>query len=168
MDIIEVQTIHGIENELNDLLFDCVKSGASVGFLAPLDKNDAREYWQTVADDLEDKSRKLFVAKTDAGIVGAVQLSVTHKPNGSHRGEVEKLMVHVDARGQGIGHLLMSFMESTAKSMGRNLLVLDTRLGDVASELYRKLGYTEVGQIPNFARSSSGELEATVYFYKQL
>ncbi|MCD1189597.1 GNAT family N-acetyltransferase, partial [Vibrio cholerae] len=48
------------------------------------------------------------------------------------------------------------------------LLVLDTRLGDVASLLYRSIGYTEAGQIPQFARSSNGKLEATVYFYKQL
>ncbi|EGQ7787907.1 GNAT family N-acetyltransferase, partial [Vibrio cholerae] len=26
----------------------------------------------------------------------------------------------------------------------------------------------EAGQIPQFARSSNGKLEATVYFYKQL
>ncbi|MFT5879865.1 MAG: acetyltransferase [Moritella sp.] len=168
MDIIEVQTLDGIETELNDLLTECVESGASVGFLTPFGEHDAREYWQMVARDLEDKSRKLFIAKTDAGIVGAVQLSVTHKPNGSHRGEVEKLMVHVNVRGQGIGKLLLSRLELTAKAMGRDLLVLDTRLGDVASELYRKVGYTEAGQIPNFARSSSGQLEATVYFYKQL
>ncbi|MGF1751902.1 GNAT family N-acetyltransferase, partial [Vibrio cionasavignyae] len=42
------------------------------------------------------------------------------------------------------------------------------RLGDVASSLYRTIGYTEAGQIPQFARSSTGELEGTVYFFKIL
>ncbi len=59
-------------------------------------------------------------------------------------------------------------MESSAEEIGLSLLVLDTRLGDIASSLYRAIGYNEAGQIPQFARSSSGELEATVYFYKLL
>nr|MBF4390469.1 GNAT family N-acetyltransferase [Vibrio anguillarum] len=63
---------------------------------------------------------------------------------------------------------LMSLMEKTALELSLQLLVLDTRLGDVASLLYRSIGYIEAGQIPEFARSSSGKLEATVYFYKQL
>ncbi|EPQ9963683.1 N-acetyltransferase family protein, partial [Vibrio cholerae] len=71
-------------------------------------------------------------------------------------------------RGQGVSKQLMSLMESTASEIGLQLLVLDTRLWDVASLLYRSIGYTEAGQIPQFARSSNGKLEATVYFYKQL
>ncbi len=73
------------------------------------------------------------------------------------------------ARGRGcVSKKLMSLMESTAAEIGLSLLVLDTRLGDIASTLYRSIGYTEAGQIPQFARSSSGELEATVYFFKLL
>lgn len=59
-------------------------------------------------------------------------------------------------------------MEAAAVDIGLSLLVLDTRLGDVASSLYRSIGYTESGQIPQFARSSTGELEGAVYFFKIL
>ncbi|WP_340621381.1 GNAT family N-acetyltransferase [Xenorhabdus siamensis] len=48
----------------------------------------------------------------------------------------------------------------------RSLLVLDTRTNDPASSLYRKLGFVEVGEIPNYVINSTGEFSATTYFYK--
>ena len=110
----------------------------------------------------------MYVARRDGKVIGSVQLSLCGKANGRHRAEVEKLMVHTSERGQGIARQLMAFMEQQAGPLQRSLLVLDTRLGDTASFLYRKLGYIEAGQIPEFALSSTGELDATVYFYKQL
>jgi ribosomal protein S18 acetylase RimI-like enzyme len=81
---------------------------------------------------------------------------------------VEKLMVHSQARGKGVGRALMNAMEQGAQDARRTLLVLDTRVGDVASSLYRQLGYQEAGQIPDFARNGDGTLAATQFFYKQL
>ncbi len=168
VEIKEVNSISGLVDQLNLLLADCINSGASVGFLTPVDENEVKSYWSSVESDLESGTRRVFVAYDGESVIGAVQLSLCSKPNGSHRGEVEKLMVHTDARGKGISKKLMSLMEDVATEIGLSLLVLDTRLGDVASSLYRTIGYTEAGQIPQFARSSTGELEGTVYFFKIL
>lgn len=100
--------------------------------------------------------------------MGAVQLALCGKTNGRHRAEMEKLMVLQTARGKGVGRALMQAMEQGAHAAGRSLLVLDTRAGDVASHLYRQLGYLEAGQIPSFARNADGSLAATVIFYKPL
>ncbi|MEM5549406.1 GNAT family N-acetyltransferase [Pseudoalteromonas neustonica] len=97
-----------------------------------------------------------------------MQLSLCSKANGTHRGEIEELMVHSQHQGQGFAKQLMNTLEQSALQQQLTLLVLDTRLGDVASRLYHKLNYIEAGQIPQFALSSSGELNATVYFYKPL
>jgi acetyltransferase len=59
-------------------------------------------------------------------------------------------------------------VEEAARQEGRLLLVLDTRLGDDAERLYTRMGYLRVGIIPQFARSSSGSLDATVIFYRDL
>lgn len=168
MEIKEINSITEIANDLSLLLIDCVESGASVGFLTPISHQEVESYWAGVDSDLSSGNRRLFVAWDDDVVVGSVQLSLCYKANGSHRGEVEKLMVRTSSRGQGVSKQLMSLMESTASEIGLQLLVLDTRFGDVASLLYRSIGYTEAGQIPQFARSSNGKLEATVYFYKQL
>nr|WP_319552275.1 GNAT family N-acetyltransferase [uncultured Vibrio sp.] len=168
MEIKEVSSISGLVAQLHALLTDCIESGASVGFLTSVDEQEVDAYWQSVEADIQAGSRKIFLAYDNGSVIGAVQLSLCSKANGSHRGEVEKLMVKTSARGQGVSKKLMSLMESSAEEIGLSLLVLDTRLGDIASSLYRAIGYNEAGQIPQFARSSSGELEATVYFYKLL
>jgi ribosomal protein S18 acetylase RimI-like enzyme len=168
VEIKEVSSISGLVAQLHALLTDCIESGASVGFLTPVDEQEVVAYWQSVEADLLAGSRKIFLVYDNGSVIGAVQLSLCSKANGSHRGEVEKLMVKTSARGQGVSKKLMSLMENTAAEIGLSLLVLDTRLGDIASSLYRAIGYNEAGQIPQFARSSSGELEATVYFYKLL
>ncbi|RPA55556.1 GNAT family N-acetyltransferase [Shewanella vesiculosa] len=168
MEIKQVSSISGLVEQLYSLLADCIVSGASVGFLTPINDQEVKSYWESVETELESGTRKLFLAYDNDNVIGAVQLSLCAKANGAHRGEVEKLMVDTRARGKGVSKKLMSLMESTASEMGLSLLVLDTRLGDVASSLYRSIGYTEAGQIPQFARSSTGELEATVYFFKLL
>jgi len=168
VEIKQVSSISGLVEQLHSLLADCIVSGASVGFLTPINDQEVKSYWESVETELESGTRKLFLAYDNDNVIGAVQLSLCAKANGAHRGEVEKLMVDTRARGKGVSKKLMSLMESTASEMGLLLLVLDTRLGDVASSLYRSIGYTEAGQIPQFARSSTGELEATVYFFKLL
>ncbi|MBB1475162.1 GNAT family N-acetyltransferase [Shewanella sp. SG41-3] len=168
MEIKQVSSISGLVEQLHSLLADCIVSGASVGFLTPINDQEVKSYWESVETELESGTRKLFLAYDNDNVIGAVQLSLCAKANGAHRGEVEKLMVDTRARGKGVSKKLMSLMESAASEMGLTLLVLDTRLGDVASSLYRSIGYTEAGQIPQFARSSTGELEATVYFFKLL
>lgn len=168
MDIVEVNSAATYQDALIALLQDCVDSGASVGFLPQLSTEEAASYWQGVEADLAANRRKVWLALEQQQIVGAVQLALCGKANGRHRGEVEKLMVLQTARGQGVGRALMLAMEQGAREADRSLLVLDTRAGDVASHLYRQLGYQEAGHIPDFALRADGKLAATVIFYKTL
>jgi acetyltransferase len=150
------------------LLQATVEDGASIGFLPPLSDAEARAYWSDVAAAMRGGSRTLTVALLDGRVVGAVQLGLEVRANGRHRAEVMKLMVHPDARGNGIGRELMLRAESLARGLGRTLLVLDTRCGDAAEQLYLRLGYTAAGIVPSYARSASGELHDTVFMFKQL
>ncbi|MEB6335398.1 GNAT family N-acetyltransferase [Serratia rhizosphaerae] len=168
MKIEQLNSLSESHNELVALLNDCVESGASVGFLAPLEDGEAERYWQGVAADLAQGDRTLLVAREAGRIAGTVQISYCPKKNGSHRAEVEKLMVHTAFRQRGIAQQLMAEVERQAQDNQRTLLVLDTRTGDTASILYRKAGYKEAGQIPQFARSSAGTLDGTTLFYKLL
>lgn len=166
MEIKSLTSLKGLENQCLSLLTDCVESGASVGFLTPSDNTELTDYWLGVEADLASNRRKLFAVFDTDKLVACVQLSLCSKANGKHRGEVEKLMVATSYRGQGISKKLMLCLEREAVEMGLSLLVLDTRFGDIASSLYRAIGYIEAGHIPQFALSSSGELEGTVLFYK--
>jgi acetyltransferase len=152
------------------LLRDAVESGASVGFMPPLEDRDARRYWAGVGSALDAGHRILLAAQDDDGgeILGSVQLDLPSMPNAGHRAEVMKLMVHRTARRRGIGGALMRALEEEARRANRRLLVLDTRPGDSAEQLYVQLGYRRAGVIPRYALSAAGTLDPTVYMYREL
>ncbi|HLI91924.1 MAG TPA: GNAT family N-acetyltransferase [Ktedonobacteraceae bacterium] len=154
--------------ELIYLLQDTVASGASVGFLPPLSGEDARQYWNAVLQKVAQDMCVLLVARDAGHIVGSVQLALATQQNAQHRAEVQKLFVLQSQRRRGIGRALMQEIEQAARECGRTLLVLDTRQGDAAEQLYRSLEYREAGVIPMYARSATGTLDGTVFFYKML
>ncbi|WP_438463197.1 GNAT family N-acetyltransferase [Marinomonas sp. PE14-40] len=168
MEFRELSSIKGHENEFSELLIDSIESGASIGFITPVNHAEISTYWNEVEVGLALAKRKLFAVFEGNELVACVQLSLCAKANGAHRAEVEKLMVKTTSRGQGISKKLMKLMECVAVEIGLTLLVLDTRVGDLASNLYRSIGYIEAGKIPQFALGSNVKLESTVYFYKLL
>jgi GNAT superfamily N-acetyltransferase len=154
--------------KLAALLQNAVESGASIGFLTPFSHEDAMAYWQEVVPALQGTQRILLIAREGRDIAGTVQLDLAGRPNGSHRAEVAKLMVHTTHRGRGIAKALMNAIEHEARLAGRTTLILDTREGDPSEQLYLKLGYSRAGTIPEYARSSDGSLHTTVFMYKLL
>jgi ribosomal protein S18 acetylase RimI-like enzyme len=149
-------------DELSELLIQVVEDGASIGFLPPLKRAEATKYWENVLNP----EVILFVANINNQIVGTVQLHLCSKQNGGHRAEIAKLMTHPNYRRNGVGRSLMQKAEERAKQDGRLLLVLDTREGDPSNHLYTSIGYIQAGRIPNYAKSASGELDATIFYYK--
>ena len=154
--------------ELMALLQTVVGGGAAMGFLPPVSETEARAYWEDVVAELDPPKRILLAARAEGRLVGSAQLELAQKLNGRHRAEVQKVMVHQSARRQGLGRALMQAVEAAARELGRSLLVLDTREGDVAEQLYRSLGYIESGRIPYFARGADGSLHTTIVFYRWL
>lgn len=157
-----------LQPDLVALLQDAVAGGASVGFLPPLAADEASAYWEGVSTDLTAGKRVLLAAVEQGRVIGSVQLELAGRANAAHRAEVQRLLVHRDARRRGIGRELMAALEEHARRIGRTLLVLDTREGDPSETLYARCGYTRVGVIPRYARSASGTLDGTVYFYRHL
>jgi len=154
--------------QLADLLIDAVESGASVGFMPPLAREGALDYWQSVIAGMREGHRILLVAIDGGHVQGAVQMALETRANGNHRAEAMKLFVHRRARRHGIARTLMAEVESTARRIGRTLLVMDTRQGGEAEKLCESLGYVRFGSVPQYARSANGELHTTVFFYRQL
>jgi acetyltransferase len=105
--------------DLDMLLEDAVDSGASIGFLPPLGPTEAADYWAEVAAAVAGGSRVLLVARdADGALVGSAQLGLETRPNGRHRAEVMKVMVHRKARRRGLGRDLMLAAEAEARSAG--------------------------------------------------
>ncbi len=113
----EVTSMDEHIDQLSELLVQVVEDGASIGFLPPLKRSEAKEYWETVLKP----DVILYVAKVNNEIVGSVQLHLCTKQNGLHRAEIAKLMTHPNVRRQGIGRSLMQKAEERAKQEGRSL-----------------------------------------------
>lgn len=150
------------------LLRDAVEDGASVGFLSPLHISVAQDYWLTKISEIEAGGRILLAALREGVVLGTVQLLLESQPNGTHRCEVQRLLVQREVRRQGVGRALMEFAESVARREGRLLLILNTRRGGPPVRLYESLGYIAVGDIPDFARDPDGAFNTTRVFYRQL
>ena len=153
---------------LSELLLDAVAGNASIGFPAGLSRDVAEQFWTDVAIDVAGGRVILLAARLNGRIVGTVQLGFSRFPNGRRRAEIAKLLVHSSMRRRGLATELMSAAEHHARRASRTLLILDTETGSSAETLYRKLGWTAVGVIPEFAYRPDGELRPTTFFYKLL
>lgn len=150
------------------LLIDAVDSGASVGFLPPLGEAEALAYWRSVQAARLAGERLVWAAWRGPDLAGSVQLDLVQRPNGLHRAEVMKLLVHRRFRRRGLGQALMLAVEAAARERGRTTLVLDTLAGEPSERLYAGLGWQRAGAIPQFARIADGSLQPTVVYYKLL
>lgn len=154
--------------QLAALLIDAVESGASIGFLPPLEEAEALAYWRDVIPAMREGTRVLLIALEDGMIQGSVQLALEMRANGNHRAEAMKLFVHRRSRRRGLAKALMGEVESIARRLGRTLLLMDTRQGGEAEKMCESLGYTRFGEVPGYARSANGQLHTTVFFYHRL
>jgi|ERR1017187_432138 GNAT superfamily N-acetyltransferase len=116
------------------LLIDAVDSGASVGFMPPLAESEARIYWESVIAAMRQGTRVLLVALDGDLIQGSV---------------------HRRARRRGLARALMVELESTARKLGRTLLVMDTRQGGEAEKMCESLGYVRYGAVPGYTARRS-------------
>ncbi|NUP19261.1 MAG: GNAT family N-acetyltransferase [Streptomyces sp.] len=153
-------------SELADLLVDTVEDGASVGFLAPLDRTAAIAWWEERAGAVAAGRLMVWAAHEGQRALGTVSLAFPDKPNSRHRAELVKLMVHREARGRGLGRRLLTIAEEAAIGAGVTLLHLDTETDSLAERLYGSAGWTRAGVIPDFAASPAGALRPTTIYYK--
>ncbi|MFB7991953.1 GNAT family N-acetyltransferase [Streptomyces sp. NPDC056002] len=150
------------------LLADVVAGGASLGFLAPLTHGEAASWWRSLAPAVTEGRLAVWAELDGHRCLGTVSLAFTDKPNGRHRAEVAKLMVHPAARGRGLARTLLTRLEDAALDAGVSLLVLDTETDSPAESLYLAAGWTRAGEIPDYATDPAGTPRPTTLFYKRL
>jgi GNAT superfamily N-acetyltransferase len=165
--IIEVLGRADAENHrdaLVALLAEAVEGGALVGYVLPFGIDAAHAYWRGVLSSVAAGERLLVCALDDGELVGSVQLYLSPEPNAPHRGEVYKLLVRRGHQRRGVGEALMRAVEQEARRLGRTLLLLDTVAGGAGERLYRRLGWREIGVVPNHFVDPFGRPRTSIYF----
>jgi GNAT superfamily N-acetyltransferase len=166
IELLDTAAAASAERRLAEILRACVDGGASVSYLPPLALDVARGFWRRMAADVAAGTRIVLAAWDHAALVGTVMLEFASSPNQPHRAEVQKLLVHPDARRSGVARALMTRLEIEAAQVGRTLLTLDTRAGDAAEQLYRAMGWHEAGRIPGYALNADRTPCDTIFFWK--
>lgn len=153
---------------LGDVLIDCVEGGASVSFMLPMTRAKADAFWRNVAASVARGERIVLAAEDATGtIIGTATVILQQPENQPHRGDIAKMLVHRQARKQGVGAALLVAAEERAIKAGKTLLVLDTASAD-AERLYERQGWQRCGVIPDYALLPDGPPCATIIFYKFL
>lgn len=168
VEMLDAAAAASAERRLAEILVACVAAGASVSYLHPLSREKSRAYWKRVSTEVAQGHRVLLAAWVDGALAGTVQLDLATPENQPHRAEIAKLLVDPAYRRRGVGEALMRRAEQAAQRLGRRLLTLDTRAGDLAEPLYHRLGWHEAGRIPGYALDETGQARDTRFFYKTI
>jgi GNAT superfamily N-acetyltransferase len=150
---------------LVDLIYDAIHANNSVGFLLTTSKSELHEFWE---QELHDAANTFVIARANGVIVGVVIVTRETRPNGRHRAELRKLIVHSDYQQKGIGRGLEQRASDFAQREGITLLYLDSATDFLIERVYEAWGWQKAGSIPDYSSKPDGTLEPTTYFYKLL
>jgi ribosomal protein S18 acetylase RimI-like enzyme len=133
------------------ILADLVAGGAAIGWVDPPSPDDVAALLTGVATAAAAGDAALYAAYLDGSLAGLGYWRryprPTHRPNAS----LEKIAVAAHAQGHGVGRALVSALVSDARNAGIEVLTLDFRGDNTrAQHLYKSLGFTEYGRLPNF------------------
>lgn len=152
---------------LCELLEDGVRSGASLGFLAPLSRREAEQDWQDLQPTLSDADQ-LWVACADGRLLGCLRLRLATSADARHRATVERLVVHSTHRRRGIARALLATAEQAAQAQGRTLLLIEVDADGAAAGALQRLGWRVAGSIPAYAAAPDGRLRDGALLFRQL
>ncbi len=133
------------------ILADLVREGAALGWVEPPSRDEVTELLGHVVTAVQAGDGALRAAYLDRRLVGLGYwlryVRPTHRPHA----DLEKIAVDAAVQGRGVGRALTTALIADARRAGVEVLTLDAR-GDNsdALRLYRSLGFTEYGRLPDF------------------
>lgn len=156
----------------------CITRDLMTGsFLPPLANDKLLNYWKDRIAEAKAGTRVIILllnrvapaAKVQGdNLVGVAMLATPHSETSPFRAQVESLLVAAKYRQKGGSVTLMNEIHGQAILKGRTLLMAQTDSGSVAEKLFKKLGYVEIGKVPDYSLNASSELKDVVFLYKTL
>ncbi|MCM2430588.1 GNAT family N-acetyltransferase [Streptomyces sp. RKAG337] len=133
------------------ILADLVRGGAALGWVEPPSHDEVAELLQHVVAAVHAGDGALRAAYLGHRLVGLGYWLRYARPTHRPHADLEKLAVDAAVHGRGVGRALTAALISDARRAGIEVLTLDARGdNDNALHLYRSLGFTEYGRLPDF------------------
>jgi ribosomal protein S18 acetylase RimI-like enzyme len=160
----EPELVAGLVEPAHRILADLVRAGASLGWVEPPSRDEVAGLVEHALVAARTGDGALRVAYLDRRLVGLGYWLRHTRPTNRPHADLVKLAVSAAAHGRGIGRLLVTALIDDARRAGVEVLTLDSR-GDNANalHLYRSLGFTEYGRLPDFV--AVGERRYDKVFY---
>ncbi|KOU25936.1 GCN5 family acetyltransferase [Streptomyces sp. WM6372] len=133
------------------VLADLVAGGAALGWVDPPSRDEVAQLLDQVLSAAEAGDAALRVACLGGRLVGLGYWRRHARPTHRPHADLEKVAVDAAAHGRGIGRALTAALVADAGAAGIEVLTLDARGDNThALRLYRSLGFTEYGRLPDF------------------
>lgn len=163
--MLNAATLPVYRNELAQLLVEANSQGSSSGYPYAMGLKDAGDSFNDLRPALAQNERLLWIARDERGVMGTVQLNLTHLADSPYEAEINTLLVCARARRHGVGRLLMRELEHTAQNLRCTVLSSDMQSGSEAEAFYRAQGY----RCASFkAESGRYSRKNEVVYYKRL
>ncbi|MFB8270398.1 GNAT family N-acetyltransferase [Streptomyces sp. NPDC055955] len=152
------------EESAHRILADLVREGAALGWVDPPSRGEVAELLDRVTSEAHAGNAALRAAYIGRQLVGLGYWQRYARPTHRPHADLEKVAVGAAAQGRGVGRALVTALVADARRAGIEVLTLDAR-GDNgnALRLYRSLGFTEYGRLPDFV--AVGERRYDKVFY---
>ncbi|MEV6955559.1 N-acetyltransferase [Streptomyces sp. NPDC051183] len=146
------------------ILADLVRDGAALGWVEAPSRGEVEELLGRVVAAARTGDGALRAAYLGDRLVGLGYWLRYARPTHRPHADLEKLAVDGAVHGHGVGRALTEALIADARRAGIEVLTLDAR-GDNsgALHLYRSLGFTEYGRLPDFV--AVGERRYDKVFY---
>ncbi|GGT04284.1 GNAT family N-acetyltransferase [Streptomyces chromofuscus] len=135
----------------HEILADLVSGGAALGWVEPPSRNEVASLLGDVLAAARSGDAALRAAYLDGRLVGMGYWLRYARPTHRPHADLEKIAVDAATHGRGVGRALTAALIADAREAGIEVLTLDARGDNTrALHLYRSLGFTEYGRLPDF------------------
>ena len=138
----------------------------AVGFPGRLSPAEADQVIDALDRDLLHRRCQVLVARLDGGVVGQCTLVPSGSPNNRHIGSIVRAMIDPDLRTANLLPAACSHIVERCRSLGVELLCIDTRVGSRAARLWQALGFREYGRLPDYSRVGAARYEGLYLYHR--
>ncbi|MFC4113558.1 GNAT family N-acetyltransferase [Nonomuraea zeae] len=142
-----------------------VELGGAVGYPEPPGREATDPWLEELLKSVRDGDARLALAVVDGTVQGMGLWRRDPAAVFAHTAELGKIMAHPEARGLGLGRLVVSALVDDARAAGIETMTLGVRGNNYgAIELYESIGFREWGRLPNAIEVGSRRFDSVHMF----